>query len=212
MKHKGKIVLSVLILIPAMIFGFLSLGERGKETLILTDPSGEILSGTEEESGEETTPGPEETVPAKETEIGTILVHVCGRVVHPGVYTLTEGSRIYEAVELSGGFAEDAAEDYLNLAGVLTDGMKVYVPSREEAEEGKVPVPDTSEGSTGLVNINTAGEEELMTLTGVGKTRAEAIMAYREKNGPFSSVEEIMMVEGIKEGMFAKIRDGITVN
>lgn len=148
-------------------------------------------------------------------------VHICGAVVRPGVYKLAGGSRIYEAVELAGGFTAEAAESYVNQAGMITDGMKVVIPSVKEAKEWNIQDTQagiTLDGSEGTrystqqkVNLNTASVEELCTLTGIGESRAGSIIAYREQHGGFSAIEEIMQVEGIKEGAFAKIKDKISV-
>ena len=167
-------------------------------------------------------------------EISTLFVHICGEVMRPGVYELPEGSRVYEAVEEAGGFTQDAAADYVNLAYILEDGWKIEIPSRENPEtdgEGKETGISsgisgdagwigTGNGSgdfgsdasgDGLVDINTATKQELITLPGVGESRAESIISYREKNGGFSKIEDIMKVEGIKDGMFAKMKDKICV-
>lgn len=150
-------------------------------------------------------------------------VHICGAVNRPGVYVMEEESRIYQAVEQAGGFRPDAHEDYLNQAGLLFDGMKIYVPTKEEVEAGGggegllapalggEPSSQDPVGNPSLVNINTAGEDLLCTLNGVGSTRAKSIIAYREKNGPFQKIEDIMKVEGIKDGLFQKIKDSIRV-
>ena len=167
-------------------------------------------------------------------ETSTLFVHICGEVMRPGVYELPEGSRVYEAVEEAGGFTQDAAADYVNLAYILEDGWKIEIPSRENPEtdgEGKETGISsgisgdagwigTGNGSgdfgsdasgDGLVDINTATKQELITLPGVGESRAESIISYREKNGGFSRIEDIMKVEGIKDGMFAKMKDKICV-
>ncbi|MDE6202935.1 MAG: helix-hairpin-helix domain-containing protein [Lachnospiraceae bacterium] len=152
-----------------------------------------------------------------------LVVHICGAVSNPGVYTMEAGSRIYQAVGMAGGFSQDAAQDYLNQADVLVDGMKVYVPTNEEVEalgeennwkdSGGIKTgnPQTGLEDSPLVNINTAGEELLCSLPGVGASKAKSIMAYREKNGPYQRIEDIMNVEGIKDGLFNKIKDSITV-
>ena len=165
-------------------------------------------------------------------EISTLFVHICGEVMRPGVYELPEGSRVYEAVEEAGGFTQDAAADYVNLAYILEDGWKIEIPSWENLEtdgEGKgngissgisADAGWTGNGTgdfggdasgDGLVDINTATKQELITLPGVGESRAESIISYREKNGGFSKIEDIMKVEGIKDGMFAKMKDKICV-
>lgn len=136
----------------------------------------------------------------------SIYVYVCGQVNCPGVYELPEGARITDAIEAAGGMTDAAALDYLNQAALLTDGQKIYVPSEEEAEQEA-----TVSKADGKVNLNTAGADELMTLSGVGEAKAEAIIRYREEKGSFQSIEEIMNIEGIKEGVFNKIKDKISV-
>ena len=138
-------------------------------------------------------------------------VHICGEVNAPGVYRVLEGSRIFQAVEQAGGFTDDAASEYLNLAELTEDGMKIDVPSVEEVENGEFPVSEDAASAGGKVNINKADEKELMTLTGIGESRAADIIRYREENGGFQTVEDIMKVPGIKEGAFEKIKDNISV-
>lgn len=164
-------------------------------------------------------------------ESSSCFVHVCGEVLYPGVYELSAGQRIYEAVELAGGFTEFAAGDAINLAQEVVDGMKVQVPDKEEAAgwtavaptaaAGGVTLPETvfaQAGSSDLespegkkVNINTAGSEELMTLNGIGEARANAVIQYREEHGGFQAIEDIMKVPGIKDAAFQKIKGNITV-
>ena len=167
------------------------------------DLSGETQEEDTEESGEEP---------------GAIFVYVCGQVAAPGVYELPGGARVYQAIEMAGGTLEGASPESLNLAQQAEDGQKIYVPTEEEAQTGAA-LQDTmggvqdmaSDQEAGKVNLNTAGLEELMTLTGIGQTRAEAILAYREEEGAFRSPEDIMNVEGIKEGIYEKLKDEITV-
>lgn len=154
-------------------------------------------------------------IPQNETETGSlaetqiapeasvIYVHVCGAVRNPGVVMLPEGSRGQDALEAAGGFGEDAAEEAVNLAAVVTDGMRLYFPTPEEVLEAKSAAQDET---VGPVDINSAGVELLCTLPGIGETRARAIVAYREEHGAFGSAEEIMQVSGIKEGAYNKIK------
>ena len=144
--------------------------------------------------------------------------YICGAVASPGVYTLPGGSRVVQAVEAAGGFLPDAEEKILNLARKIEDGEQITVWTREEAENMEITeTPQQNTGGTeqasgsGKVNLNTAGKEELMTLSGIGESRADAIIAYREANGPFGAIEEIMNIEGIKGKMFEKIRGSIEV-
>lgn len=153
------------------------------------------------------------------------FVYVCGEVVSPGVYELSEGERIYQAIGLAGGFTERAAEASINLAEPVWDGMKLEVPSREQVSESQWMPPEADSGRNpgggmsggqgpaggSKVNLNTATKEELMTLTGIGEAKAAEILRYRQERGGFQSIEDIMNISGIKEASFQKIKDDITV-
>lgn len=144
-----------------------------------------------------------------------IFVHVCGAVNAPGVYELEQGSRVYEAIALAGGLSKEAAGETLNQAGVAKDGERIYVPSKSDLEKGmETDGPPETTGSKATkedkVNINTSTKEELKTLPGIGDSKAEGIISHREANGPFTSIEDLMQVEGIKEGVYNKIKDRIT--
>lgn len=171
-------------------------------------------------------PGGTDILPENSSMAETALcyVYVCGKVQSPGVYTLPEGARIYEAVDLAGGFTDDAEESWLNLAEPVTDGMKLEVPSRTQAKDPSWLAQNQTGGSAGagagaavsgqqtaLVNINTASQEELMTLKGIGASRAEDIIRYRKEAGGFTKIEDIMKVPGIKDAAFQKIKENITV-
>lgn len=145
---------------------------------------------------------------ARQDEVSAIYVHVCGAVNTPGVVMLPEGSRGQDALDAAGGFAPEASEDFINLAELLTDGMQLYFPTREEAESLQ---ESEREEQSNLININTAGVELLCTLPGIGEARAKAIVEYRESNGNFETIEDIMQVSGIKDSAFGKIKDLITV-
>ncbi|MCM1156028.1 MAG: helix-hairpin-helix domain-containing protein [Roseburia sp.] len=169
-----------------------------------------------------------------------IYVHICGAVAHPGVYALAPDSRVFEGIAAAGGFREDACEDFINQAMPLQDGQKLTVPTEEEvqaageegiyagawisggittdaetarsgAENGSA-AGNTSKSADGRVNINTATEEELGEIPGIGAGKAAAIVKYRQENGAFASIEDIMKVSGIKEGTYEKIKDKITVD
>ncbi len=168
----------------------------------------------------------------EKTEENPIFVDVCGAVQRPGVYELEAGGRVYQALACAGGVTEEAAEEYVNQARPAVDGEQIYVPTEEEVSQdpaafldGRI-FPVLPEEGTGTdagsaakspsverkVNLNTASKEELKTLSGIGDTRAESIISYRETNGPFTSIEDLKKVDGIKDGVFQKIKDGITVN
>lgn len=178
--------------------------ERGQEAVVdgaeaAEDAEAGSESGGEVEAGAEV----ETATPA------LVVVHVDGAVGAPGVYELAAGSRVGDAVELAGGLTEKADTSTLNLALVLTDGEKVYVPEEGEAAP-QVTTGETS-SSGGLININTATADELETLPGVGEATAAAIIEDRESNGPFSAPEDLMRVSGIGEKKFARIEGMICV-
>lgn len=176
----------------------------------------------------------EQNAAEEKAEPQTIYVHVCGAVVNPNVYELPAGSRVYEAVQMAGGFTEDADESYVNQAQTLSDGVKLVIPTIEQTqamltenaevdlvgivgEQDDVQGPSVSvqggaASSDGKININTATEAELCNIPGIGATRAAAIVAYRQEKGGFSVIEDIMNVSGIKEGTYEKIKDSIKVN
>lgn len=164
------------------------------------------------------TENPEETaqVPVRE-EAETreqIYVYVCGHVNRAGVYAVSENTRMFEVISLAGGVKEDADISGINQAEKVSDGQKIYVPSAEEtkqAQEGAGPATAAFSKDDGLVNINTADSAALQTLTGIGASRAQAIIDYRNENGAFESIDDIKKVAGIKDGMFSRIKDQIKV-
>lgn len=141
--------------------------------------------------------------PAAE-EISLIYVYVCGAVNNPGVVALPEGSRAEAALEAAGGFRRDAGTDCVNLAARVSDGEKLYFPTEEEGAE-----LSEESGGDGLIDINRADAAALCTLPGIGESKAGDILRYREENGPFGRIEDIMKVPGIKESVYGKIRDRI---
>ncbi len=214
MKKRFWMAAGILTIVSGML---LSCGRKDEQEELLLFPAGEDMAAGQtpepEISGDD---GRELESAAEEKDSQEIyVIHICGAVKSPGVYLLAEGSRVYQAVEAAGGFAEDADEAYLNQADRLTDGMQLYVPTGEETagldRVGQAGNIETAGAENTLVNINTAGEELLCTLPGVGSSKARSIIAYREENGAFQKTEDIMKVEGIKDGLFRKIKDSITV-
>lgn len=157
---------------------------------------------------EETEPFTEITQETFAEPDGRIYVHICGEVLAPGVYEMPEGSRVYELLSIAGGATDKGAPDTVNLAGVLKDGERVVIPSEEEAAS---MAEHAGAEDTGLVNINTASAEQLMTLPGIGESKARDIIQYREESGGFQTIEDIMKISGIKEAVFRKIQSLITV-
>ena len=170
---------------------------------------------------------------ASSEETETLVVHICGAVSAPGVYELPAGSRIIDAVEAGGGFLPEADEACCNLAEEIVDGCQIYIMTKSEScadgqtekKAGIQTSPDSDMQTTdrnvrsnnapalenGLVNLNTADVAALMTLPGIGESRAKAIISYREQHGAFAQIEDIMKISGIKQAAFSKIKDKITV-
>lgn len=190
-------------------------GARSDEILLESqEDTSDTVEETEQEEREMT-----DEIPSVTPEPQEIFVDVCGAVNQPGVYEMDPDSRVFQAIEAAGGMTEEASGISVNQAQPLSDGQQVYVPTVQEAEEGSfVPaVPETtgtgeSMGTEdGIVNLNIADAETLKTLSGIGDSKAQAILAYREEHGGFSSIEEIMQVPGIKESTFSMIKDKIAV-
>lgn len=136
-----------------------------------------------------------------------IFVHVCGEVKKEGVYELSEGSRVVDAIRLAGGLTKKANKRGVNQAELIQDGAQIYIPSKEEGMESE----NSSKSSSGKINLNSASKEELMTLPGIGEKKAIDIIKYRSENGGFKDISEIKNIRGIKENLFNKIKDKITV-
>lgn len=152
-------------------------------------------------------------------ETKTLVVYVCGAVSQPGVYELSEDSRLYEAITMAGGFSPDADAAYHNLARNLSDGERIYILTTEETKlltveqqvAGEEKKDTNSSAEETRINLNTATTEQLTSLPGIGEAKALAIIEYRNKAGRFESTEEIMNVNGIGEAMYEKIKDKIMI-
>lgn len=151
-----------------------------------------------------------------------IIIHISGQVNNEGVYELEEGSRIIDAINKAGGVTETADTSQINLAEKIEDGAKIYVPAKgEESVETNSQEEKTTKNTKDIVqnketkskkiNINTATEEELDTLPGIGQATAQKIIEYRKENGKFSKIEDIKDVSGIGDSKFEKIKDLIEV-
>ena len=187
-----------------------------------------------EEASDALADNTEKTENIETNDSQSFVVYVSGYVNNPGVYELSAGSRVIDAIDAAGGYSKEAYDNYLNLASLISDGQMIYVPSEEEVESGSIERGvasgadgsgvggvtggngggngGNSSGSGALVNINQASKEELMTLPGIGESKADKIIAYREENGRFSTPEGIMEISGIKDGLYNKIKDKICAN
>lgn len=163
------------------------------------------------------------TEPDKKKE-NTIIVHITGEVKNAGIIELPEESRIADAIEQAGGVTEEADLDQVNLAFVLSDGQKIYIPNKKEREANEEKAYITAESGNNViikdkveggkkqkVNINEAKQEDFEELPGIGPSIAKKIIEYREQNGKFTSIDELQEVKGIGEAKFENIKEYIMV-
>lgn len=208
---KQKILLIIIISIITLGIIYYSQIVKTTEEFDIDEQNLEIVENKTEEKTEDI------------DQVAKIIVHVSGAVKQEGIVELEENSRVADAIELAGGVTENAYMKDVNLAELLEDGMKIYIPSKEEVENQKesgnyVGNTNTSNKNTTdkndlntKVNINTATKEELDTLPGIGESTANKIINYREENGKFKSIEEIKEVRGIGDSKFEQIKDLIEI-
>ena len=162
----------------------------------------------------ETSDAPAETEYTE--DIGTqeqpIFVDIGGAVEKPGVYQVSNDTRLFEVIEMAGGLSEEADTDHVNRASFVEDGQKIIIPVKGNENSDVLISGNTAYTASddGLININTASADELRTLTGIGEVTAEKIIEYRSSK-TFKSKEDIMLVDGIGEKTYEKIKDRITV-
>lgn len=153
----------------------------------------------------------------QESEKKSGYVQILGAVNSPGVYEITEDTRLFMVIQAAGGLRDDASVESVNQAKPLLDGDSIYIKTVEEvlkeSEESSNSdgTSEESEDNDGRINVNKASLAELMTLPGIGESKAKMIINYRNEKGDFNSIEDIMKVEGIKEGTFNRIKDSIKV-
>lgn len=153
-------------------------------------------------------------------EKNKIFLHITGEVNSPGIIEIDEGARLADVIEAAGGFTENADINKINLAYLVKDGQKINIPNVNSVDTNSyitenmgenIIIEDITSSSTNLVNINTATQTELETLTGIGPSTALKIIKYREENGKFKTIEEIKNVAGIGDSKFEAIKDEICV-
>lgn len=230
MKKKNwiKLVLLILFVLVSGILFCCGCREPAGEYL-LKEESGQESAGNEEEGQNPDAGRMQEEEPDKDEKAGSqeVTAYIHGCVKRPGVYSLPAGSRLYELVKKAGGFSKKARKDAWNQAVLVEDGQQYKIPSKkaykrsqeqQASADAEIPQEGSAGGNkencslenSGKVNLNTASREELLTLSGIGESKADAILSYREEQGRFQSVEEIMNISGIKEGVFMRIKDRIT--
>lgn len=217
---KFRIIVVILFFVVSGIFYFWQIKQENKteelpSSIFSQIEQEEIISNGKEyfvEDSAETKHIPQEEL------MEYIFVYVCGAVQKEGVYQLQRNDRLYMAIELAGGFTKEAAKEYHNLARIVEDGERIYILTKEELSQ--LSMEEQIEGefqSEGLmkekqrINLNTASVEELMTLSGIGESKANSIIEYRTKVGKFQSIEELMNISGIGEAMFERVKNSVTI-
>ncbi len=171
-------------------------------------------SGQEAVSGQETSKGREAltgSFQAGTADTAEVTVYLSGAVHSAGVYTLREGERLADAVAKAGGLTGEADEAAVNLAEKVTDGSHYHFPTVSENAAGSGAESGRTVTEDGRVDINHADTAGLMTLPGIGESKAKAIITYREEHGPFSDIEDLCKVSGIGEATVRNMKDGVTV-
>ncbi|AUZ39450.1 MULTISPECIES: helix-hairpin-helix domain-containing protein [Bacillus] len=199
-QHKKAMILAASAAVFTAIMIFLASG-RNKEPVKQAVPTETVNTEVKQEA-------------VKDESSEAIVIDIKGAVQHPGVYEMRTGDRVSQAIEKAGGTNEQADEVQVNLAEILQDGTVVYIPKKGEetaGQQGAGGAVQSGGGKGELVNINTATVEELQGISGVGPSKAEAIIAYREENGRFQTIEDITKVSGIGEKSFEKIKSSISV-
>lgn len=199
----------LLIIVGAILFYFY----QSNDKIVMIDSEKNQKSSTNEEiaMGKEE---PEEASTIEKEAPQEIMVHIAGQVKNPGVVILKEGARLIEAIEEVGGSTPEAQLDAVNLAKKLVDEEKVYIPKKGEIPQEEMPL-STNQGTQSQkddkININTATQEELKSLPGIGDAVSANIIEYRESNGGFKSIEEIKEVNRIGDKVFSDIKDKIKI-
>ena len=214
---KQKLVLVIIIvavIIGIGIYGFISMSTEETELDL-----NEILAVENIHQDNQEVNG------VVEKESIHIIVHITGEVNHAGVFQLSEGARVADAIEAAGGATKEADLESINLAYILADGQKIYIPNKKDKENNEqktyittesgdtisVENNSTQKGVNAKVNINTANQSELETLPGIGPSLASKIIEYREQNGKFNSIEELKNVKGIGDARFEDLKDDVII-
>lgn len=203
LSQKQKIAITVILISVITILCYYMYSKEGTEVIIEENTNENIVK--------------KETKSEQEVSKEKVIIHIAGAVNKEGILELEKGKRISDAIEMAGGLKENAELKNINLAYVLEDGEKIYIPIiNEEIDISMQKQQNTIEKSTELnvnkkININTADKNELETITGIGEATAAKIIEYRKENGKFSSIEELKKVSGIGEKKFEKLKNEITI-
>lgn len=186
-------------------------GCEAKETVMLQAENEQIKCTSSEDAKDIFNDEEPKEVEVEHELASCVYVYISGEVVHPGVYQMVEDARIYEVLMEAGGYTEDADTIVCNLAEKVSDGMQIHIPNKNIVSDSNKTQIDVLEDSNGKVDLNSASQTELTEIPGIGTVKAEAIISYRDEHGRFRSTEDVMQVEGIKDGTYEKIKEYITV-
>lgn len=224
-KYKWYIAIIGLILLNFVRQGYLN---HTLEKEMIIKSHGEIITQNQEKILEQTKQDKIENKEIEieeneETNLEPVPVYICGAVQNPGVYYVLEDSIVDDVVRQSGGLAEDADLEAINLASSIQGNSKIVIPSQEEKFDKLLDLYENNNKETNnldhlettspikQINLNTATKEELMSLNGIGEVKANDIIHYRTEKNKFQSIEEIKQISGIGEKIFEKIKSFITV-
>lgn len=203
-------------MIAFLLCGILYLGMNGgqKEERTVTEHFADAAGTPAAEGQDDTSDSVKKGAGGAADEV-LVYIHICGAVKKPGVYTFAEEPHMIDVVKRAGGFTKKADQTSVNLAERVADGTQLVIAAKgsrkKTKEEQSSHHGSSASGTSDRVNINTATEQELMTLSGIGESKATQIVTYRTTHGAFHKIEDIMNISGIKEGVFSKIKDYITV-
>lgn len=233
MKEKRNIVILAIVIMIIAIIGIIIICINYKSEYTSIDMLEEMEENLVHENTEEgksvnhvenKSQNTEETGDNEEI----IAIHITGEVKKPGIIYLKKGARIVDAIKEAGGATKNANLDRVNLAYILSDGQKIYIPNKNEKDEGKEYIIANSgenilleegnsntreslKGVDGKVNINDAKQTELETLPGIGPSLAQRIIEYRENNGKFQKIEDLQNVKGIGDSKYSNIKDNVCI-
>ncbi|MFV0465165.1 MAG: helix-hairpin-helix domain-containing protein [Lachnospiraceae bacterium] len=188
-------------------------GCRGSETEFISDMEPTASAQNTETDDLYSSKLEEETASLVTVTEEDCFIYICGAVHSPGVYKVSPGSRVFEVISLAGGLQEDASAESINQADQVMDGQMIRIYTQDEMiERPSVGSNEPDERTDTLININEASKEQLMQLPGIGESKADSIIEYRSNVGQFDTVEDIKNIAGIKDGVYTKIKDKITVD
>ncbi len=210
MEKKNMIKLAMGV-IAVLICGILYLyGNRGRGTIPSSDRW--ESAGQTEQQMDSSDSATEESQKETSRQDVTVYIDISGQVKKPGVYSFDHEPRVVEVIEKAGGFTKKADTTAVNQAVMVADGTQLIIPVKgKKTGQGTAASASLQENADPKININTASKEELMTLTGIGEAKATEIIAYRESHGGYHAIEDIKNISGIKDGVFKKIKDLITI-